>query len=191
MSFLGMSFSKAKPMRKLSQLVQLTGVERTFPETDIIVSKTDLKGRITYANDVFLRIANMTLEETLGMPHSVIRHPDMPRAVFKFLWDSLLDGHEVFAYVLNLAADGSHYWVFAHVTPTYGSDGEICGFHSSRRMPNRAAVNIIIPIYQQLRDIENSHTNSKVGLEKSFQALCDYVASTGMSYDELVFSITH
>jgi PAS domain-containing protein len=66
----------------------LTGVERMFDDDEIIVSKTDLKGHITYANNVFLRLADMTEKEALGAPHSVIRNPEMPRAVFKLLWDN-------------------------------------------------------------------------------------------------------
>ena len=74
----------------------LTGVERTFDDDEIIVSKTDLKGHITYANNVFLRLADMTEKEALGAPHSVIRNPEMPRAVFKLLWDTIQQGKEIF-----------------------------------------------------------------------------------------------
>jgi PAS domain S-box-containing protein len=69
--------------------VKPTGVERSFPEDEIIVSKTDMKGRITYANETFPNVAGYTEEEVLGQPHNIIRHPDMPRCVFKLLWDTL------------------------------------------------------------------------------------------------------
>ena len=74
---------------------QPTGVERTFDREEIIVSKTDLTGNITYANDVFIRMAGYTEEELLGAPHSIIRHPDMPRAVFQLLWDTIGSGEEI------------------------------------------------------------------------------------------------
>ena len=74
-----------------------TGVERFFPEDEVIVSKTDVKGRITYANETFLNIAGYTEEEVLGQPHSMIRHPDMPRCVFKLLWDTIKARSEIFA----------------------------------------------------------------------------------------------
>jgi PAS domain S-box-containing protein len=74
-----------------------SGVERTFGEDEIIVSKTDVKGRITYANQVFLRVAGYTERELLGQPHNIIRHPDMPRCVFKLLWDTLEAKREIFA----------------------------------------------------------------------------------------------
>jgi PAS domain S-box-containing protein len=102
----------------MSKAVHLTGVERTFVENEIIVSKTDLKGRITYANDVFIKLAGFTETELLGQPHSIIRHPEMPRCVFKLLWDTIAEGGEIFAYVVNRSKNGDHYWVFAHVTPT-------------------------------------------------------------------------
>ena len=97
----------------------LTGVERTFGEDEIIVSKTDLTGRITYANDVFLRISGYAEAEVLGQPHSIIRHPGTPRAVFSLLWRTIESGREIFAYVVNRAKNGDHYWVLAHVTPTF------------------------------------------------------------------------
>ena len=102
--------------------MHLTGVERFFDKDEIIVSKTDLKGRMTYCNDVFLRIAGYTEQELLGQPHSIIRHPDMPRCVFKLLWDTIGAGKEIFAYVINRAKNGDHYWVLAHVTPSRDPD---------------------------------------------------------------------
>jgi PAS domain S-box-containing protein len=110
-----------------------TGRERTFDDEEIIVSKTDLSGRITYANDVFLRISGYTEAEVIGQPHSLIRHPDMPRSVFNLLWKTIGAGQEIFAYVVNMAKNGDHYWVLAHVTPTFGPAGDIIGFHSNRR----------------------------------------------------------
>jgi PAS domain S-box-containing protein len=94
------------------------GIERFFEEDEIIVSKTDPKGIITYANQVFLRTAQYQEEEILGAPDNIIRHPDMPRCVFDLLWKTIASGLEIFAYVKNMAKNGDHYWVFAHVTPT-------------------------------------------------------------------------
>ena len=82
----------------MSTPITLTGVERTFPEDEFIVSKTDTKGRITYANDVFLKISGFTEDEIVGQPHSIIRNPEMPRCVFKLLWDTIGSGNEIFAY---------------------------------------------------------------------------------------------
>lgn len=167
-----------------------TGVERFFDEDEIIVSKTDLKGHIMYANDVFLRLAGMTEEEAIGQPHSIIRHPDMPRAVFKLLWDTLATGKEIFAYVVNRSKNGDHYWVLAHVTPSRNASGEIVGYHSNRRVPDRKVLDtVIIPLYKQLLDIEKSHQNSKEGMNAAFDTLVNLLKEKGVAYDEFIFSL--
>lgn len=169
---------------------QLTGVERTFEEDEIIVSKTDLKGHITYANEVFLRLAGYSEDEVMGAPHALIRHPDMPRAVFKLLWDTLATGKEIFAYVVNRSKNGDHYWVLAHVTPSYDLNGELIGYHSNRRVPDKNTVETVIaPLYKQLLDIENSHENRKEGMNASFAALVSLLEEKGVGYDELIFSL--
>lgn len=167
-----------------------TGVERFFDHDDIIVSKTDLKGRITYANQVFLQVAGYTERELLGEPHSIIRHPDMPRAVFKLLWDTIEAGSEIFAYVINRAKNGDHYWVYAHVTPSFGPGGDIVGYHSNRRVPDHGVVdNIIVPLYAQLRDLERSHANAKEGMKASVAAVGALLEEKGLGYDEFVMSL--
>ncbi len=94
-----------------------TNREVFFGENEIIVSKTDTTGRITYANDVFLAISGYTETETLAQPHSFIRHPDMPRCVYRLLWEAIQSKNEIFAYVKNMTKTGDHYWALAHVTP--------------------------------------------------------------------------
>lgn len=170
--------------------LSLTGVERFFKPNEVIVSKTDLKGRITYANEIFQRIAGYSEQELLGQPHSIVRHPAMPRCVFKLLWDTLEAGEEIFAYVINRARNGDHYWVFAHVTPSFDEQGNVISYHSSRRVPRRDVVEgVITPLYKQLLDAENSFDNSKEGMAVSFQAVLDLLNEKGVSYDELIFSL--
>ncbi|MEZ5841838.1 MAG: PAS domain-containing protein [Hyphomicrobiales bacterium] len=165
-------------------------VEVFFDKSEIIVSKTDLKGRITYANRTFARVAGYSEAELLGQPHSIIRHPDMPRAIFKFLWDTLAERNEVFAYVKNLARDGSYYWVFAHVTPSMDASNNVVGYHSNRRVPRRDVIsNVIEPLYGALLAEENSVANKKEGLARSTKMLTDVVRSKARSYDELIFSL--
>ena len=167
----------------------LTGVERRFDKNEFIVSKTDTTGRLTYANDVFIRIGGYTEEETLGQQHSLIRHPHMPRAVFKLLWDRIASGHEIFAYVVNRAKNGDHYWVLAHVTPTIDTNGSITGYHSNRRVPRPEAISKIKPIYDRLLGIENSAADRKVGLQQSTEALQNLLKENGVTYDQFVLSI--
>lgn len=166
-----------------------TGRQRTFGEDEIIVSKTDLKGRITYANEVFLRLASYREEDLLGQPHNIIRHPDMPACVFKLLWDTISAGREIFAYVLNLASNGDEYWVHAHITPSYDAAGTLVGYHSNRRTPDAAALEKIKPIYAVLLAEERKHENKKEGLAAGQWKLNALLAESGKSYDELVWSL--
>jgi PAS domain S-box-containing protein len=182
--------AKGPVRQKFSSVVKPTGVERTFHPDDVIVSKTDTKGIITYANDIFLDLAGLSETQAIGAPHSVIRHPDMPRAVFKLLWDTLLAGEEIFAYVLNMSANGDHYWVFAHVTPTFTTDGGISGFHSNRRVPEKRALEVVKPLYATLKSVEDGANDRASGLEASFAAVRKLLRDKGMSYDEFVFSLT-
>ena len=170
--------------------VRPTGVERTFAADELIVSKTDPRGVITYANDVFLRVSGYALDDVLGQPHNLIRHPDMPKAVFKLLWDCLAAGEEVFAYIDNLAADGAHYWVLAHVTPSYGSDCRtVTGYHSNRRRPEPRAVAAVAPLYAQLLAEERRHPNGRAAVEASSRLLAELVAARASSYDEFIWSV--
>ena len=166
-----------------------TSVERTFGEDEIIVSKTDLRGRITYANDVFLRVAGFTEREVLGQPHAIVRHPDMPRCVFKLLWDQIMARREIFAYVKNMAKSGDYYWVFAHVTPSFDTGGAINGFHSNRRTPTRDALGTIEPIYRSLLAEEARHEDRKTGMQAGHELLVKTLREAGVSYDQFVFSL--
>lgn len=170
--------------------VQPTSEEITFLPEEIIVSKTDLRGRITYANSTFSKICGYSRAELMNAPHSIIRHPDMPRCVFKLLWDQLGEEREIFAYVKNMARNGAFYWVFAHITPSFDNNGTVVGYHSSRRTPdNRVVKEVIEPLYGALLETEASHSSPKDGLAASFAQLMNVVKSKAVSYDELVFSL--
>lgn len=168
----------------------LTGVERILGDEEIIVTKTDTKGRITYANDVFLRIAGFEEAEILGKAHNIIRHPDMPKSVFKLLWDTIASGKEIFAYVVNRSKNGDHYWVFAHVTPTFDSTGQIIGYHSNRRCPDRSAIDTITPIYKALAETEARYgADWRGGMAAATAQLVATLDELGLPYDEFIFSI--
>lgn len=170
-------------------IVTPTNREVFFGTEEVIVSKTDTKGRITYCNDVFLKVAGYREEDLLGQPHSIIRHPDMPRCVFKLLWDTIENGQEIFAYVKNMAKSGDHYWVLAHVTPSYDMDGNIVGYHSNRRLPERAAVDKAAALYADLLSIENRNPDAKAGMQQAYQAVIDLLTKNHVTYDEFVFSL--
>ena len=168
----------------------LTGNERVLPSDDIIVSKTDLTGRITYGNRTFYDFAGLTESDCLGVQHNLIRHPDMPRAVFELLWKTIASGHEIFAYVLNRSANGDAYWVFAHVTPSRDTRGEITGYHSNRRSPDRALIDRhILPLYQNLLQIEQRESRPKDGLRASFQAVTDLLDQQKSTFNQFMFAL--
>ena len=171
------------------QNAKLTGVERHLAPDDIVVSKTDIKGRITYANQVFLDIAGYTEKEVIGRPHNIVRHPEMPRAIFKLLWDTISQGNEIFAYVVNRSKNGDHYWVFAHVTPTFDRDGTIINYHSSRRAPRREAIEKVRSVYRAILEEEVRQNDSKSAVAAGAELLMRKFIGTGNSYESLVFSL--
>ena len=159
-------------------------MERKMDENDFIVSKTDLKGKITYCNRIFMEMAEYEEEELLGAPHNLIRHPDMPKAVFKYLWDQIQLKHEVFAFVINKTKNNNEYWVFANVTASLDVRGKIIGYYSVRRKPNPKALEIIKPLYKQMLQAERSG-----GVDASMKILVNVLEEKGMGYDELIIAI--
>lgn len=167
----------------------ITEVERTFSPDEFIVSKTDAKGIITYANDVFLRIADYSLAEVLHKPHNLIRHPWMPRCIFKFMWAQIKAKNEIFAYVVNRTKYGDHYWVLAHVTPSFDEAGNIIGYHSNRRVPSREAVGKASALYKTLREIELTAPDTNIGMQQSTEVLMQWVNDNGGNYDALIHTL--
>jgi len=159
-------------------------MERVLKEDDFIVSKTDLKGNITYCNQIFMEMAEYSEEELIGKPHNIIRHEDMPRVVFKYLWDEIKEKREVFAFVINKTKNGNYYWVFANVTATLDARGNIISYYSVRRKPNPAALEVIAPLYKAMLEAEK-----KGGMDASFKMLVELLESKGVSYAELIISL--
>ena len=108
----------------------------------------------------------------------------MPRVVFKLLWDTIKTGEEINAYVVNECKDGGYYWVFANVVASVDIHGKSLGYHSTRHKPSKEALDVIIPLYKQLLELENSS-----GMDASLKAIQDTLTSKGLSYDEFIFSI--
>ncbi|HJV25003.1 MAG TPA: methyl-accepting chemotaxis protein [Aromatoleum sp.] len=129
----------------------VTNVERHLAEGEYIVSKTDLKGRITYVNRPFLEISGFSEEEVLGKAHNVIRHPDMPPEAFADLWKTLQAGRPWRGMVKNRCKNGDHYWVEANANPIW-EDGRVVGYMSLRSRPTRARVEEAERIYRRFRE---------------------------------------
>jgi PAS domain S-box-containing protein len=157
---------------------------KEMKDEDFIVSKTDLKGRIVYCNQIFMDMAEYTEEELLGKPHSIIRHQDMPKAVFRHLWNVIPTKQEIFAFVINKTKNNNDYWVYANITATVDIKGNIVDYYSVRRKPNPKALAVIIPLYKKMLEVEKNS-----GVDASFKVLTDILADKGVSYDELVISL--
>lgn len=172
----------------MSQSPRPTEVERVLREDDFVVSKTDLQGHITYGNRIFIELSGYTEAELLGAPHSLIRHPDMPRGVFRLLWTEIQAGRETWAYVKNLARDGSFYWVLAHVTPSRDSQGHTIGYYSIRRRPDPRALRAVEPLYAAMRAAEAGKSPLEAA-SASFQVLQSHLAQVGLSYGEFLHTL--
>ncbi|WP_455755828.1 PAS domain-containing protein [Sulfurimonas sp.] len=157
--------------------------ELKFESDEIIVSKTDTHGKITYGNELFLKLAGYSEKDILHAPHNIIRHPDMPKIIFKLLWDYLKAGKEIYAYVVNQSKNGDHYWVFANVTPSYDTSGNVVGYYSVRRRPTEKALNIIKPLYKQLLNAEKTG-----GMSASEKMVNELLEKNGGRYDKFILS---
>ncbi|MDD5249447.1 MAG: methyl-accepting chemotaxis protein [Rhodocyclaceae bacterium] len=127
----------------------VTQQEKPFPAGKYLVSKTDLKGIITYANDAFIDISGFSQDELIGKNHNVVRHPDMPPAAFQYLWDTIKDGRPWRGIVKNRTKDGDHYWVDAFVVPVRENDRAI-GYMSVRTAPSREQIREAETLYAGL-----------------------------------------
>ncbi|MRI59036.1 MAG: chemotaxis protein [Epsilonproteobacteria bacterium] len=106
-------------------------IETEVPKDELIISRTDLRGVITYVNETFARISGYSPDELIGQPHNILRHPDMPKVVFKELWDTIEQGEIWRGYIKNLRKDRGYYWVYAEISGVY-KDGRLVEYKSMR-----------------------------------------------------------
>ncbi|MCU7800383.1 MAG: PAS domain-containing protein [gamma proteobacterium symbiont of Lucinoma myriamae] len=169
----------------MKRKIQPTQKELIMRDNDFIVSKTDLKGRITYANKIFIEFGGYSQDELLNTQHNIIRHPDMPRAVFNLLWKTLQAGKEFNDYVKNMSKDGGFYWVFANVTPSYDNN-KVIGYYSVRRKAAQQALQIIEPMYKEMLAAEKN-AGAKNAIDVATQLLLEKLQ--GVDYDQFILSI--
>lgn len=134
--------------------VNILNEEVPYPDGCLIVSRTDTSGMITHCNQSFVEMSGYVEEELIGQPHHILRHPEMPAAAYKDLWETVGRGDKWHGYVKNLRKDGRYYWVYATVIPNV-REGKIVGYTSVRRKPSRTKVNACIEIYATMREEEN------------------------------------
>ena len=177
-----------KKLSKLDAPKSITNQEKIMSNDDFIVSKTDTKGYITYCNRVFVNMAGWSRFELIGANHNIIRHPHMPKIVFKITWDLIQNEKEFFGFIKNLRKDGGFYWVFAYITSDLNLNNNIIGYTSFRKKPNRKGVELISEIYQKLVEAEK---NGGVGV--SYELLKEMLNATDENvidkYTRLVFEL--
>jgi len=151
-----------------------------------IESDTDLKGIITYVNDYFAEISRYSPEELIGQPHSIVRHPDMPKILFKILWDRIQNDQNFVAAIKNLAKDGRYYWVFTDFEPIKNEQGEKIGYKASRKKISKHVTDVLDPIYKKLTQIEKEG-----GMEASEKYLNNFLKEHGedITVDNLLENI--
>jgi PAS domain S-box-containing protein len=151
-----------------------------------IESDTDPKGVITYANDYFAEISGYIPEELVGQPHNIVRHPDMPKILFKILWDRLKKGENFIAAVKNLAKDGRYYWVFTDFETVRDDTGAITGYKAIRKKISHHVTDVLDPIYKKLVEVEQTG-----GMEASEKYLDEFLAAHGkdITVDNLLENI--
>ncbi|MBU0719955.1 PAS domain S-box protein [bacterium] len=149
-------------------------------DKQMIVSQTDAGGRITYVNDVFCSIAGYKRDELMGKNHNIIRHPDVPRAVFKLLWDTLHSGQAIYAFVKNRVKNGDYYWVKAYVKPIM-KNGILDYAVSYRKPVDDFAKETVGQIYASLVEYEKTHT-----VEESFNLLLEFLRERNLTYEQFI-----
>jgi PAS domain S-box-containing protein len=150
-----------------------------------IVSKTDMKGKITEVNDAFLKITGFKREDVIGKPHNIIRHPDMPKSAFSFVWDTLKNGNTWSGFVLNKAPKGE-YWVYAIISPNYDRKGMVYGYTSMRYEVNPDALNTVKNLYSEMLKAEKENVSNKEEIIAGSNILSKTLNSAGVEYDFFV-----
>jgi len=147
-----------------------------------IVSKTDAKGVIEYGNDYFIEISGYNEAELIGKPHSIVRHPDMPKVVFKMMWDRINQGKNIIAVVKNRAKNGDYYWVITEFEPKVDPiTNKIIAHTAFRKAASQKAIETMEPIYAKLLEIEKES-----GMGASEKYLRGFFEEKQVSYDDFI-----
>ncbi|RXJ66236.1 chemotaxis protein [Halarcobacter ebronensis] len=131
-------------------------IETIVPENELIISRTDLRGFITYANETFAQISGYSIDELVGNPHNLVRHPDMPKRVFKQMWETLLKGQKWEGVVKNLRKDRGYYWVHATISGVY-KDGKLIEYKSIRTPIDYQTKLKYQKLYDEYRNLDNEN----------------------------------
>jgi len=160
--------------------------ETEVPENELIISRTDLNGIITYVNETFAKISGYSPKELIGKPHNIIRHPDMPKSVFKELWETIKQGKTWRGYVKNLRKDKGYYWVYAEISGVY-KDGQLVEYKSMRAPVSQEKKKQMQNLYDQMREEEGGAVRVVMYLEKEvYDRLEQLSQELGISGEEVI-----
>lgn len=148
---------------------------------DMIVSQTDARGTITYVNDTFIEISGYRDDELIGTSHNILRHPDMPKAIFYRMWQHIKNGRNITAVIKNLAKSGDHYWVVTDFEIRRDSSGKIKSYVAYRQAAPEHVVSEIAPLYHQILEREKSD-----GMDASMDYLESFLHEKGMTYNQYI-----
>ena len=161
--------------------------EVSWDKTQVIMSKTNPRGIIEYANEVFVDVCGYEDYELMGQPHNIIRHPDMPKVIFKVLWEKLKGGENFHAIVKNLAKSGRYYWVITDFEIAKDDKGVIANYFARRRaVPQEVITNHIEPLYKKLWQIEAAS-----GVEYSEKYLNGFLEEKNKTYVQYIMELIY
>ncbi len=158
--------------------------EIIIPDEEVLISVTDPKGFIIETNDIFTKISGYSEDELIGSSHNIIRHPDMPKIMFKIVWDHIMDKENVMAVVKNLAKDGKYYWVVTDFVTRVDADRNIINYTAYRRPVHDKVKQAVIPLYKALCAIEDV-----AGIDASERFLNNYFEDRDTNYDDMIEEI--
>lgn len=175
-----------KLSKRKARLPKPTPVDREiiFNNNLVLLSITDLKGVIEYCNDDFVEISGYEEYELAGSAHNIIRHPDMPRVIFKLMWSRIQKKQNVVALIKNMSKTGRYYWVYTDFVVKEDKQGNITGYKAYRKAAPRKAIETIVPIYKKLKEIEDAK-----GIEVAEKFLHGYLDGKGTHYDRFIESL--
>ena len=147
----------------------------------MLVSKTDAAGVILYGNNNLTDVSGYSEEELIGSPHNMLRHPDMPKAIFYVMWESIRKGNNIMAVIKNLAKNGDHYWVTTDFDIQKNREGKIRNYIAFRHAASRDILKVIEPLYAKMLEIEQESD-----MDTSLEYLENFLGRKGMTYNEFI-----
>jgi len=171
---------KKRDIRSITKPVP-TGVEIKLSSQKMLVSKTNSRGIIIYGNENFVDISGYSESELIGSPHNILRHPDMPKAIFYLMWQRIRKGKNIMAVVKNLSKNGDHYWVTTDFDIRKDRDGKIQSYMAFRQSAPRNVIDTIEKLYEKMLEIEDEHS-----MDESLEYLDGYLEERGMDYDKFI-----